>query len=240
MRLARRVELERVEVGQVVADLAVGVDQPGDGRLRPRGVQIDRRPAARRRRPGDRARSPRRRSARTRRPRPGPSASGRSTPRSGRGSTGSLPSSVPWVDDFQAGRSAGASRTGPVPMNPLDRRPGARRPPRAPMPVELSYAKKVRACQAAGAFLARFRASHPIYHTCANAVGLERIRLPRRRGRLFSARTGRILQSARHSAKNRQRLRIPTRPVHPEVSLMTRTTWTITEPRRKGLELLGW
>ncbi len=38
---AGRVEPERVEVGQVMADLAVGVDQPGDRSLRPRRVLIE-------------------------------------------------------------------------------------------------------------------------------------------------------------------------------------------------------
>ncbi len=41
VRVAWRVELQRVEVGQVMADLAVGVDQAGDGGLSPRGIQID-------------------------------------------------------------------------------------------------------------------------------------------------------------------------------------------------------
>ena len=43
VRLAARAELERVEVGEVVAELAVGVDQPGDGRLRPCRVEVHRR-----------------------------------------------------------------------------------------------------------------------------------------------------------------------------------------------------
>ena len=40
-RFASRAEFERVEVGQVMAVFAVGGDQPGDGRLRFRGVQVD-------------------------------------------------------------------------------------------------------------------------------------------------------------------------------------------------------
>ncbi len=42
-RLAPRLELERIEVGQVMAKLAIGVDQPRDGRLALRRVEIDRR-----------------------------------------------------------------------------------------------------------------------------------------------------------------------------------------------------
>ncbi len=47
MRLASRAELERVEIGQVMAVLAVGVDQPRDGRLRPGRVEVYRSAAAR-------------------------------------------------------------------------------------------------------------------------------------------------------------------------------------------------
>jgi len=41
VRLATGVELEGIEVRQVVADLAIGVDQARHRGLRPRGVLID-------------------------------------------------------------------------------------------------------------------------------------------------------------------------------------------------------
>ena len=115
MRLARRGELERVEVGQVVADLAIGVDQPGDGRLglgRRRG-----RPSA----PGRPVAGSAELVSLEEEP-PGlvdrggvvPPALG-SSPRSGRGSTGSRPSSDSWVT---GPRGPGRSATRPLSLGP--------------------------------------------------------------------------------------------------------------------------
>ena len=40
-RNAPGLELERIEVGHIMAELAVGIDQPRDGRLAPRQLGVD-------------------------------------------------------------------------------------------------------------------------------------------------------------------------------------------------------
>ena len=118
-----------------MAELAVGIDQPRDGRLGPRRVGINARlrPA---RGDLDLTHILQRRCAMSRRPRPGRSASADSSPRSGSSSNDSRLSSVPWLRRFQASRVIAEPAR-------ADRSTRTKAPPpaRATNPFELSYAE---------------------------------------------------------------------------------------------------